>query len=423
MDNGYTADKLDDVADMLSGGTPRKSNEDYWNGSIPWLTPKDMGRWWGVTESRVTPGAIGNGTRLAPKESIFIAVRGMSLHNEIRIIRPDRAIAFNQDIKAIVTRKGINPVYLYYVMVSRKPELLDVVEAAGHGTGRLPTDKLKNMRIPRFHSLTEAALAEFFATLDRRIELNRRLNQTLEATARAIFKDWFVDFGPTRAKAKGRAPYLAPELWQLFPNAIDDIPSGWKAGNVSDIALNIRDGRRADDVADDARYVGLEHFDRRKLTLWRYGLGSEVTSNKSGFQTGDLLFGKLRPYFHKVAIAPFPGVCSTDVLVIRPKNSDVACLVYLALSEPAVIDFVTSSSTGTRMPRTNWKTLASYRMAVPDGSIAREFHKIVSPMVQRMTLAAEEAGTLAELRDLLLPRLISGKLRVGDAEEMVAAAV
>ena len=75
------------------------------------------------------------------------------------------------------------------------------------------------------------------------------------------------------------------------------------------------------------------------------------------------------------------------------------------------------------MPRTNWKTLASYRMAVPDGSIAREFHKIVSPMVQLMTLAAEETGTLAELRDLLLPRLISGKLRVGDAEAMVTAAV
>ena len=159
------------------------------------------------------------------------------------------------------------------------------------------------------------------------------------------------------------------------------------------------------------------------MTLWRHGLGSEVTSNKSGFETGDLLFGKLRPYFHKVSIAQFPGVCSTDVLVIRPKSQDVACLVYLALSQSAVIDFVTNGSTGTRMPRTNWKTLASYRVAVPDGNIAREFHKIASPMLHRMTLAAEEAGRLAELRDLLLPRLISGKLRVSEAEAMVTTTV
>ena len=269
----------------------------------------------------------------------------------------------------------------------------------------------------------QQAIVSLLGALDDKIELNRRMNDTLEATARAIFRDWFVDIGPTRAKAEGHAPYLAPELWDLFPNEIGEIPGGWRAGKVSDIALNIRDGRRVDDVADDERYIGLEHFDRRTLTLWRCGSGFAVTSNKSAFETGDLLFGKLRPYFHKVAIAPFPGVCSTDVLVIRPKSPDVACFVYLALSEFAVVDFATKTSTGTRMPRTNWKTLGSYRMAVPDGSIAREFQKIASPMLQQMSLAAEEAGTLAELRDLLLPRLISGQLRVSEAEAMVAAAV
>jgi type I restriction enzyme S subunit len=217
MDNERTAEPLDAVADMLSGGTPSKSNPRYWNGSIPWLTPKDMGRWSGATEAKVSPEAIGNGTRLAPKDAIFVAVRGMSLHNEIRVVRAHQALTFNQDIKAIVARKGIDPLYLYYVLVSKKPQLLDTVEAAGHGTGRLPTDKLKDLLIPRFDPLTEASLAELFGALDRRIELNRRMNETLAAMARAIFKDWFVDFGPTRAKAEGRAPYLAPEIWGLFP--------------------------------------------------------------------------------------------------------------------------------------------------------------------------------------------------------------
>ena len=234
----HTDRPLDDVADMLSGGTPRKSNQRYWNGSIPWLTPKDMGLWSGVTGTKVSQEAIGNGTRLAPKDTIFIAVRGMSLHNEIRIIRPNEAMSFNQDVKAIVAKKCIDPLYLYYALVSKKTELLGAVESAGHGTGRLPTDKLKEILVPRFHPRTEAALAELFGALDHRIDLNRRVNETLEAIARAIFKDWFVDFGPTRAKAEGRAPYLVPELWDLFPDAVDDEykPVGWNLGSLSNIA-------------------------------------------------------------------------------------------------------------------------------------------------------------------------------------------
>ena len=234
MTSTYSSQLLDDVADMLSGGTPRKSNQSYWNGLIPWLTPKDMGKWSGVTEAKVSSEAIGNGTRLAPVDAIFIAVRGMSLHNEIRVLRPAQAMTFNQDIKAIVARQDIDSRYLYYVILSKKPELLDAVEAAGHGTGRLPTDRLKSLLVPRFGSLTETAIAEIFTALDRRVDLNRRMNETLEAMARAIFKDWFVDFGPTRAKAEGRAPYLAPELWNLFPDALDDEdkPAGWAFSEI-----------------------------------------------------------------------------------------------------------------------------------------------------------------------------------------------
>ena len=302
-------------------------------------------------------------------------------------------------------------------------------EGTGSTVSNLRIPVLKALRLPYPANEEQEKRAGVLSSIDARIDHNRALAANLEAIARALFKSWFVGFDPVRAKAADEAPPgLDEDLARLFPDQLVDseigeIPGGWEVGTVSDIALNIRDGRRAEDVAGDERYIGLEHFDRRTLRLWRCGSGSEVTSNKSAFETGDLLFGKLRPYFHKVSIAPFAGVCSTDVLVIRPKSPDVACLVYLALSEPAVIDFVTNASTGTKMPRTNWKTLASYRMAVPDGSIAREFHKIASPMLQRMTLAAEEAGTLAELRDLLLPRLISGKLRVSEAEAMVAAIV
>ena len=406
------------------------TQKDYTEEGVPVIRGSNMapaGRWIDgdfafVSEEKVECDLKSN---LAHPGDIIVTQRGTL--GQVAIV-PDRRgfkrYVISQSQMAVrVPKNKADRDFVYYFLQS--PHFAGYVETSTIQTG-VPHINLRILRsAPAIwpEKDEQCRIASVLAALDDRIQLNRRMNDTLEAMARGIFRDWFVDFGPTRAKAEGRAPYLVPELWELFPIAIGEIPEGWKAGKVSDIALNIRDGRGADDVPDDERYVGLEHFDRRRLTLWRCGSGSEVTSNKSGFQTGDLLFGKLRPYFHKVAIAPFAGVCSTDVLVIRPKSPDVACLVYLALSESAVIDFVTNASTGTRMPRTNWNTLASYRMAVPDGSIAREFHKIVSPMVQRMTLAAEEAGTLAELRDLLLPRLILGKLRVGDAEKMVAAAV
>src|SRR5205814_921672 len=93
---------LQSVAKMLSGGTPSKAEPSYWQGGIPWLTPKDMNQWNGSTEETVSDAAIGNGTRFAPEGAIFIAIRGMSLHNEIRIVRSEPSLTFNQDIKAVV---------------------------------------------------------------------------------------------------------------------------------------------------------------------------------------------------------------------------------------------------------------------------------------------------------------------------------
>ena len=421
MANGWHVEPLADVADMLSGGTPKKSNQSYWNGSIPWLTPKDMGQWSGVTAAKVSPEAIGNGTRLAPKEAIFVAVRGMSLHNEIRVIRSDDALTFNQDIKAIVAKKSINPLYLYYVLVSKKPELLDAVEAAGHGTGRLPTDKLKDLLVPRFPALAEAALAEIFCTLDDKIELNRRMNETLEAMARAIFKDWFVDFGPTRAKSEGREPYLAPDLWNLFPDALDDEdkPEGCRKGTLADVADSPKRGISPADVAEDTPYIGLEHMPRRSIALSEWEGAGKVTSNKSVFKKGEFLFGKLRPYFHKIGFAPMHGICSTDIVVVVPRAPEWGAFTLACLSSDEFVDYTDQTSTGTKMPRTSWKTMGQYKLCLPSEQVASAFQRVAQPLLDSVNANICESHTLAQTRDLLLPKLMSGEIRLAEAEKVV----
>ena len=424
MTSVHSSQPLDDVAYMLSGGTPRKSNQSYWNGLIPWLTPKDIGNWSGATAAKVSSGAIGNGTRLAPVDAIFIVVRGMSLHNEIRVLRPAQAMTFNQDIKAIVARRDIDPRYLYYVILSKKPELLDAVEAAGHGTGRLPTDRLKDLPIPRFGGLAETAIAELFNALDCRINLNRRMNETLESMARAIFTDWFVDFGPTRTKAGGREPYLAPGLWDLFPDALDDEgkPVGWSVCPVSELfEFNPREWVKKGTYTPYLNMAALP-------TSGAVADAPIHREYKSGsrFRDGDTLFARITPCLENGKTAyvfdmgnGVVGTGSTEFIVIRSRTPRPAPASYFLARDQGFRAYAERSMTGTSgRQRASREALSQYELAAPtDDHLWNALDDFVTPMMDRVIANAHESRALAQTRDLLLPKLMSGEIRLGEAEK------
>ena len=423
MTSARSPQPLDDVADMLSGGTPRKSNQSYWNGSIPWLTPKDMGKWSGVTGAKVSTEAIGNGTRLAPADAIFIVVRGMSLHNEIRVLRPAQAMTFNQDIKAIVARRDIDPRYLHYAILSKKPELLDAVEAAGHGTGRLPTDRLKDLPIPRFGSLAETAIADLLSALDRRIDLNRRMNGTLESMARAVFKDWFVDFGPTRAKAEGGEPYLAADLWDLFPDALDDEdkPVGWKSKPLDEIAkfLNGLALQKfpASDTDDNLPVIKIAEL-RGGITA-KSSRASREVPEKFVIRDGDFLFswsgsllakfwargeGALNQHLFKVTSDRYPAWFFSQ-------------WIYHHLNEFRAI----AASKATTMGHIKRGHLKEAVTTCPPDDVLAVLGRTIGPLVERTIKNELESRTLALTRDLLLPKLMSGRIRLRGAEKALEA--
>ena len=314
--------------------------------------------------------------------------------------------------------------YLYWLL--RTPEYRAYCKANSMGTTNLSLSREDFLSYPvpqlsgeRQHVITA------LESIESRINHNRALAANLEAIARRLFKSWFVDFDPVRAKAVGEKPAgLADDLAVLFPDRfvdseLGDAPDGWKVGKISDFSTNIRVGCTPSQFSSEDFYVGLEHFDRRCLTLWNGGRGDDATSNKSRFSKGDLLFGKLRPYFHKVAIAQADGICSTDILVIRCTDSAYREFMYLSLFQDEVIQFVSDASGGTRMPRTNWETLAGYDCVVPPQPVACAFGEIVAPMIETMMQCVSENDALTKIRDLLLPRLISGKLHVADAESFI----
>ena len=317
------------------------------------------------------------------------------------------------------------PLFLFYYFRSQvgRAEMMRYSSQVGTpGIGQ-PLTSLRQFQVPIPPREEQEPIAGILATLDDKIELNRRMNETLEAMARAIFKDWFVDFGPTRAKLEGRAPYFAADLWDLFPDTLDDVdqPEGWNKGVLADIAESLRRGVSPADVADDTPYIGLEHMPRRSIALTEWEGAGRVTSNKSVFRKGDFLFGKLRPYFHKVGFAPLDGICSTDIVVVIPRDSYWAAFTLECLSSDEFVNYTDQTSTGTKMPRTSWKTMGRYKISLPSEQVARAFQSLVQPLLDRVSRNIHETRTLAQTRDLLLPKLMSEKIRLAEAEKAIKA--
>jgi type I restriction enzyme S subunit len=302
--------------------------------------------------------------------------------------------------------------------------------ASGSTFQELTGTTLANIKI-RIPPLPEQrAIAHILGTLDDKIALNRRMSETLEQMARAIFKACFLDFEPVRAKMEGRwrrgesLPGLPAHLYDLFPDRLvdselGDIPEGWRVGKLADVAENWRRSVEPENIHPDSAYIGLEHMPRRSIALFTWSAASQIESNKFEFRQGDMLFGKLRPYFHKVGVAPVDGVCSTDILVVRPKHTSWFGFVLGHLSSTEFVEYTSAGSGGTRIPRTNWADMARYEFALPPETVAESFTGLVRPSIEQIILNIHESRTLAALRDALLPRLIRGELRTKDAERFL----
>jgi len=164
----------------------------------------------------------------------------------------------------------------------------------------------------------------------------------------------------------------------------------------------------------------LEHVPRRLMWLDASGTADAVTSTKAAFRRGDVLFGKLRPYFHKVVAAPEgEGICSTDILVVRPRARALEGFVLAAVASDMTVESCTAASEGTRMPRTSWKGLAAVEVPWPGEAAVEELSAKITALGQRVESGIAENESLSGLRDALLPQLMSGKIRVKDAERVV----
>jgi type I restriction enzyme S subunit len=277
----------------------------------------------------------------------------------------------------------------------------------------LPYDVIYEQLIPIPSLHEQDRINSFVATLDRKIELNYAMATTLEQIAQTMFKSWFIDFDPVKAKMAGEKPRgMDNTTSALFPDSMMDseigqIPSGWSIKTLDTIATHRKESVGIKDLSADEVYVDLDSIPRKSLYFNDWKSAAQVQSGKTRFCSNDILFGKLRPYFHKVVIAPVSGVCSTDIVVVNAKSKEFLPYVSCLVNQTSFIDFLSHRSTGTQMPRTSWSEMCEFRFACPPDLVLKNFGQFMLSSIEEALKYQLQARKIIELRAELLPRLIS----------------
>lgn len=315
--------------------------------------------------------------------------------NRAQIKQNDLPLLLAQRVARVRAHKQFSQDFLAHIIKGDRFE--QYVKSVHTGTS-IPHISLKQIeqfeiQLPNFN--TQYQIASILSSLDNKIELLREMNQTLENIAQAVFKEWFVEF---------KFPGFDGKL-------MNGLPIGWKKGTIKDISSNIRSPFNPNQEKS-LNYIGLEHIPKKMVMPVKWGSSVDISSQKSQFEQGDILFGKLRPYFHKVIISPIDGVCSTDILVIKSKNWYDQYYTFFQLYSDDCISYSTSHSDGTRMPRVNWKSLSNYAIPLPTESTLILFQQTTKSLFDRILANIRYTNQLIQTRDTLLPQLMSGKIKL-----------
>jgi type I restriction enzyme S subunit len=339
---------------------------------------------------------------LQPNDILFVRSNGNRLLIGRSMVVPEGAGRVTHSaftIRLRFTAPNVEPRFFVYLF--RSNAIRDVLSAQGGGTNisNLNQEILSSMRVPVPSVPEQRHIASTLSAYDDLIENNTRRIAVLEEMARALYREWFVEFRfPGHEKAR-----MAKTRGKQFPE-------GWTYPPLGKLVHELRDTVDPKSIEAATPYVGLEHLPRRSTTLVDWGFSGDVESTKLRFCLGDILFGKIRPYFHKVAVAPFDGVSSSDAIVMRLIDADLHGLVLGCVSSDEFVAHATQTSNGTKMPRANWSVLKEYPVPMPPAPILARFDRLVRDAIAEAQLLAAKNRNLRTTRDLLLPRLISGEI-------------
>ena len=368
--------RLGDVGRVVTGSTPPTKHSEYFDGDYLFVTPSDLeydSR--NILRSERTISQQGFEkfrSRFVPVGAVMytciasIGKMGVATSN----------VLTNQQINSIVPSDEVDGCFLYYLLRNETPRIQGV--NAGCAVPIINKSDFEAIEVAVPPLPVQKKIASILSAYDDLIENNRRRIAILEEMARKVYRK---HFGGKKAN-----------------------------GTVADVCEEIRRSVKPGEIDSETPYIGLEHMPRRSISLCEWESAEKVTSTKHDFKEGEILFGKIRPYFHKVGLAFVDGVASSDAIVIRPLRPELRNYVLLTVSSD---DFVAAASQGmkegSKMPRADWNLLLKYSIAIPEKDDLNRFNEVIEPMIGQLKTLCFANHKLAAARDALLPKLMDGK--------------
>jgi type I restriction enzyme S subunit len=441
LPEGWRWTALTDVARLETGHTPSRKHPEYWGGNVPWVGIKDAtsnhGRVIEDTYQHTNDLGIANSSaRILPKHTVCLS-RTASVGYVIVIGRP---MATSQDFVNWVCSETIDWRFLKYVLLAEREAFLRFASGTTHQTIYFPEVKAFHVALPPIEE--QRTIAHILGTLDDKIELNRRMNETLEAMARALFKSWFVDFDPVRAKTERRDPGLPKPLADLFPDSFEDselgeIPKGWLLRTIEELSERVAMGPFGSSikvetfVSQGIPVISGQHLRGTMLDDSDFNFITHEHADqlqRCNVQRGDVVFTHAGSIGQ---VAFIPGTSRYDRYVISQRQFYLRCdpkkmsamfiVLYFKTPEGQHRLLANTSSTGVPSISQPVSYLRQLKIVVPPKILLQTFDSVARSIYLRVAANTKESRTLAALRVTLLPKLISGEVHVGEIAKAAIA--
>ncbi|MDT1350104.1 restriction endonuclease subunit S [Escherichia coli] len=461
MGSNWKTTKLLDHYDIRSGLS--KPAKDFGSGH-PFLTFKD------VFYNYFTPDELGDLVQSNDKErencsvkrgDVFLTRTSETMHElgmSCVALQDYENATFNGFCKRLRPHQNseLVPEYVGYYLRSTKFRQSMLAFSTMSTRASLNNEMIGRLEISYPPEEEQIEIARVLKNLDDKITLNRQINQTLEQMAQALFKSWFVDFDPVvdnaldagffeqdlefsdellrraefRKAARESSDFkpLSNDIRQQFPAAFEEcvepslglegwIPKGWQAGELGDVLLLRNERIKPSSETKRIPYVPIECIGTKEPLLSKSKSGEEANSSLILFKEGDILFGAMRPYFHKVCIAPFNGVTRSTVFTLTAKDSESLYFSFFQAYQESTVVYATLHCEGSTIPYAKWKgSLDRKPIVLPTKEVQHLFHQRVKSFIEWGNSSNEQSQSLLKVRDTLLPKLISGELRLDEIE-------
>jgi len=389
--------RISKLGKIVTGKTPPKSESDYWDGDELFVSPKDMDRdsfyiW--DTQAKITGKALDKfKSQRLPKDAVMYTSLSYGF-GKIGVACKD--LITNQQITSIISNDENNFRFIYYLLRVNTPYIFSY--NSGIDTPIVPKSVFEKIKLFLPSLPIQRKITAVLTAYDDLLENNNRRIAILENMAEELYREWFVRLRfPGYEKVK----------------VVKGVPEGWEVVELNKIASEVSKSTKPGAHLSNRKYVPIDQLQQRHFNIQSHLEYDAAQSSLITFEAGDILFGAMRPYLHKVCIAPTNGITRTTCFVIRPKDTAYFSFLYLMLFQKSTTDYATIIANGADRPYVVWnKSFERMNVYKPSKCVALKFNDMVVPIINKVTSYYIIDRNLKKTRDRLLSRLMSGKIDV-----------